>query len=191
MQARGHTKPNSKRSERKQIAGRCSTEIEPGDAFREGLRRQPNASEENDMADPTYHGSCFCGAVQFTVTGAPAAMGYCHCESCRHWSAGPVNAFTLWKPEALKITRGADQIGSYNKTPHSYRKWCKNCGGHLFTEHPGMGLTDVYAAVIPDLPYQPGIHVHYQETRLRIEDGLPKMKDVPKEMGGSGVALAE
>jgi hypothetical protein len=54
-----------------------------------------------------------------------------------------------------------------------------------------MGLTDVYAAVIPDLPYQPGIHVHYQETRLRIEDGLPKMKDVPKEMGGSGVALAE
>lgn len=31
-------------------------------------------------------------------------MGYCHCESCRHWSAGPVNAFTLWKPEALQIT---------------------------------------------------------------------------------------
>ena len=138
-----------------------------------------------------YAGQCFCGAVQFEASGAPVAMGYCHCESCRHWSAGPVNAFTLWKPEALHITRGADQIGSYNKTPHSYRKWCKNCGGHLFTEHPGMGLTDIYAAVIPDLPYQPGIHVHYQETRLRIEDGLPKMKDVPKEMGGSGATLAE
>jgi len=32
----------------------------------------------------TYQGSCFCGAVQFTVTGEPAAMGYCHCSSCRH-----------------------------------------------------------------------------------------------------------
>ena len=75
---------------------------------------------------PTYKGSCFCGAVQFTVRGEPAAAGYCHCESCRHWSAGPVNAFTLWKPEALRVTRGADQIGTYHKTPRSYRKWCKS-----------------------------------------------------------------
>jgi hypothetical protein len=33
--------------------------------------------------------------------------------------------------------------------------------------------------------------VHYQETVLRIHDGLPKMKDMPKEMGGSGAALKE
>jgi hypothetical protein len=92
----------------------------------------------------TYEGSCFCGAVQFTVGGEPAAMGYCHCDSCRSWSAAPVNAFTLWKPEALRITRGADDIGTYNKTPKSYRKWCRKCGGHLFTEHPHWGLTDVY-----------------------------------------------
>ncbi|MCW8859619.1 MAG: GFA family protein, partial [Deltaproteobacteria bacterium] len=44
-----------------------------------------------------YQGSCFCGAVEFTLTGQPEAMGYCHCDSCRHWSAGQVNAFTLWK----------------------------------------------------------------------------------------------
>jgi hypothetical protein len=49
----------------------------------------------------------------------------------------------------------------------------------------------VYAAVIPGLPFQPGVHVHYQETVLHIHDGKPKMKDVPKEMGGSGIALAE
>jgi len=138
-----------------------------------------------------YTGSCFCGAVQLTVSGAPAAMGYCHCESCRRWSAAPVNAFTLWEPRALQITQGADNIGTYHKTPHSYRKWCKTCGGHLFTEHPGMGLVDVYAAVIPDFPYEAGIHVHYQETRLRIADGLPKMKDLPAEMGGSGASVAD
>lgn len=137
----------------------------------------------------TYQGSCFCGAVQFTVTGEPAGMGYCHCSSCRHWSAGPVNAFTLWKPEAVKITQGADHIGTYNKTPNSYRKWCKTCGGHILTEHPGMGLTDVYAAVIPEFPFAPGIHVHYQETVLHLHDDAPKMKDLPKEMGGSGVSL--
>ncbi len=138
-----------------------------------------------------YKGSCFCGAVEFTVSGEPAGMGYCHCDSCRHWSAGPVNAFTLWSPEAVKITQGADNIGTYNKTPQSSRKWCKTCGGHLLTEHPEMGLTDVYAAVLPQLPFQPGVHVHYQESVLHVRDGLPKMKDLPAEMGGSGDTLAE
>ena len=139
----------------------------------------------------TYHGGCFCGAVKLTVTGEPAAMGYCHCESCRRWSAAPVNAFTLWKPESVRVTQGADQIGTFNKTPQSHRKWCRTCGGHLFTEHPGMGLIDVYAAVVPDLPYQAGVHVNYQEATLRIKDGLPKVQDVPTAMGGSGVLVAE
>jgi hypothetical protein len=138
-----------------------------------------------------YSGKCFCGAVEFTVTGDPAAMGYCHCESCRHWSAGPVNAFTLWKPDALKVTKGADNIGTYNKTPGSSRKWCKTCGGHLFTDHPQMGLVDVYAAVLPKLSFKPGIHVNYGEKVLSVKDGLPKMKDFPAEMGGSGVTLPE
>ena len=139
----------------------------------------------------SYKGSCFCGAVKFTVSGEPAGMGYCHCESCRHWSAGPVNAFTLWSPEAVKITQGADNIETYNKTPQSSRKWCKNCGGHIFTEHPEWGVTDVYAAILPQLPFQPGVHVNYQETVLHVRDGLPKMKDLPEEMGGSGDTLAE
>jgi len=138
-----------------------------------------------------HTGNCFCGAVEVQVTGAPEGMGYCHCGSCRSWSGGPVNAFTLWKPDAVRVTKGAGGIGTYHKTDKSHRKWCKACGGHLFTEHPAWGLTDIYAATIPELPFKPGIHVHYQETVLRMRDGLPKMKDVPKEMGGSGQSLPE
>lgn len=141
--------------------------------------------------EKSYDGQCFCGAVQLTVTGEPAAMGYCHCESCRQWSAGPVNAFILWKPDAVRVTRGADNIDTYSKTPQSVRKWCKTCGGHVFSEHPAMGLTDVYAAVIPEFPFQPAVHVNYQEAVLRVRDGLPKLKDFPAEMGGSGEAMAE
>ena len=143
------------------------------------------------VTEKSYQGSCFCGEVRFEVTGEPVAMGYCHCESCRHWSAGPVNAFTLLKPTALKITDGADSIGTYNKTPISFRKWCKKCGGHLLTDHPTMGLVDIYAAMIPKLKFATGVHVHYQETVLRIHDGKAKMKDMPKEMGGSGVTLPD
>ena len=50
----------------------------------------------------THKGECFCGAVHVEVSGEPEAMGYCHCQSCRSWSAAPVNAFTLWKPDHQK-----------------------------------------------------------------------------------------
>ena len=137
-----------------------------------------------------HKGKCFCGAVEFTAIGEPVAMGYCHCSSCRHWSAGPVNAFTLWPPASVAVTKGAENIGDYQKTDRSIRKWCKTCGGHLFTDHPHW-MVDVYAAVIPSLEFKPTVHVHYQETVLRMKDGLPKQKDVPREMGGSGELLPE
>jgi hypothetical protein len=136
-------------------------------------------------------GQCFCGAVEVVVRGQPAAMGYCHCESCRHWSAGPVNAFTLWPPDAVRVTRGEDKLRSYNKTPGSTRKWCNECGGHVLTDHPAMGLVDVYAAIIGDFEFKPAVHVHYQESVLPIHDGLPKQRDVPAEMGGSGELVPE
>ena len=139
----------------------------------------------------SYRGACFCGAVAITVAGEPLAMGYCHCASCRLWSAAPVSAFALWPSDALKVVTGADKLGSFNKTPQSARKWCKSCGGHLFTEHSHWQLTDVYAASIPGFPFQPGVHVNYQETKLRMKDGLPKLKDLPKEMGGSGDTLPD
>ena len=125
------------------------------------------------------------------VSGEPEAMGYCHCDSCRHWSAGPVNAFSLWQPEAVQITRGEDNIGTCRKTPQSHRKWCRTCGGHVLTEHPELGLTDVYAAILPELPFNPSLHVHYQEAVLQVPDGLPKFRDLPEDIGGSGVIMAE
>src|SRR6185436_18690952 len=113
------------------------------------LDRRDGKIAESGLSSPqgknfmtVHQGKCFCGTVQFTVSGEPEAMGYCHCESCRSWSAGPVNAFTLWKPAAVKVTAGAEHIGTFNKTPHSFRTWWAVCGGHLNTHHPGMGLTD-------------------------------------------------
>jgi hypothetical protein len=138
-----------------------------------------------------HSGTCFCGAVEVQVTGAPEAMGYCHCASCRSWSAGPVNAFTLWKPENVKVTRGAEHVGHFRKTEMSDRQFCTQCGGHLMTNHPPLGLTDVYAATIPSVDFKPGVHVNYAETVLPMKDGLPKLKDFPSEFGGSGEAIPE
>jgi len=136
-------------------------------------------------------GSCFCGTVKVEVTGSPVAMGYCHCNSCRSWSAAPVTAFSLWKPEDVKVTSGAEHLATFQKTKFSQRQYCKKCGGHLMNNHPTIGLVDVYAATIPTLKFTPGVHVNYSETVLPMRDGLPKLKDFPAELGGSGVAVPE
>ena len=139
----------------------------------------------------TYQGACFCGAVQIEIQGEPVAMGYCHCESCRSWSAGPVNAFSLWQPDAVKIMAGGEHLATFSKTPFSERQYCSKCGGHVMTNHPPIGLVDVYAATLPTLKFAPGVHVNYAQTVLPMRDGLPKLKDFPKEFGGSGETMPE
>ena len=57
----------------------------------------------------SHTGTCFCGSVKLEVSGAPEAMGYCHCRSCRSWSGGPVNAFSLWKPTPEAIRKAAER----------------------------------------------------------------------------------
>lgn len=139
----------------------------------------------------TIEGQCFCGKLAIRVTGTPEGMGYCHCTDCRAWSASPVNAFTLWKPEQVEITSGEDALATYAKTDRSHRQFCSRCGGHVLTQHPGMGLVDVFAAVIPDVAFRPALHIHYRERALAIPDGLPKYADLPESFGGSGETLSE
>ena len=138
-----------------------------------------------------YKGACFCGAVQIEASGEPQAMGFCHCRSCRSWSAAPVTAFSLWKPDAVRVTEGAEHIRRFNKSGPSERQYCGKCGGHLMNVHPTLGLVDVYPATIPAFPFAPGVHVHYAETALPMRDGLPKMKDIPAAFGGSGELMTE
>ena len=59
------------------------------------------------------------------------------------------------------------------------------------TNHPPFGLVDVFAATIPTLAFVPAVHVNYAETVLPMRDGLPKLKDFPAELGGSGATVAE
>jgi hypothetical protein len=104
---------------------------------------------------------------------------------------GPVNAFSLWKPEDVKVTAGGEHVATFAKTPMSERKFCNKCGGHLMANHPPLKMVDVFAATVPSLKFVPGVHVNYGETVLPMKDGLTKFNDFPSEFGGSGKTLPE
>lgn len=54
-----------------------------------------------------------------------------------------------------------------------------------------MGVTDVRAAVLPTVAFQPQVHLFYGEAVLEMADGLPKLRDFPAHAGGTGELLPE
>lgn len=138
-----------------------------------------------------YKGKCFCGAVEIEARGTPMGMGYCHCESCRAWASTRVHSWTAWKPEDVTITKGAEHIGAFSKSEMSNRKFCKECGSNILTDHPTLGMVDICAGTLPALAFEPGIHMNYAEALHPMKDGLTKMKDFPADFGGSGEELPE
>ena len=142
------------------------------------------------MAD-THKGKCYCGAVTIEATGAPEGMGYCHCGNCRAYTGAPVNGFTLWKTDNVKVTKGSDSLGRFKSSDMTVHRFCTKCGGNVIAEHAGLGLIDIPAGVIPTLQFKAGVHLNYDETVLPMKDGLPKLKDFPAEIGGSGETMPE
>jgi len=141
------------------------------------------------MAD-THTGSCYCGAIEIETSGEPLDMGYCHCANCRKYSGAPLAAFTLWKADQVRIGKGAGSLGKFKSSDISVRQYCKHCGSHLIVDHPALGLTDIRAP-LAGLTFKPTVHLNYDETVLPIKDGLPKLKDFPASIGGSGQTLPE
>ncbi len=138
-----------------------------------------------------FNGACFCGAVEISVSGECVSMGYCHCRSCRSWSGAPVFAFSLWPIDLVRVTKGAEHVASFSKTPATSRQFCRLCGGHLMVEFRPMKLMDVCVSMLPTLPFAPTLHVNYAETVLPMRDGLPKFRDLSVEGGGSGELVPE
>jgi len=118
-------------------------------------------------------------------------MGYCHCSFCRSGSGDPFNAFSLWKREAFRIKTGEQHLATSRKTAISQLKRCASCGDHLMTDYPTFGLVDVFVATLPTLAFSPSIHINCAEMVLPVRDGLPKLKDFPAELGGSGEMIAD
>jgi len=139
----------------------------------------------------THSGHCYCGAVTIEASGAPEAMGYCHCDACRSYSGAPVGAFTLWKADSVKVTKGEESLGAFQSSDFSNRRYCTKCGGRVMVDHAVIGMVDIAPATIPSLAFKPAVHLNYEEAVLPMKDGLPKLRDFPAEVGGSGEMMTE
>jgi len=117
-------------------------------------------------------------------------MGYCHCQNCGKYSGAPLASFALWKTDQVKITQGEELMGTFASSEMSNRLYCIECGTHLAVDHPALGFIDIRTP-LEGLTFKPSVHLNYDEKFVAIRDGLPKLRDFPKEIGGSGETLPE
>ena len=70
------------------------------------------------MADNKKTGRCFCGSVELSASGESVTMGYCHCKDCAKWSASPMNSYSFWRPDQVKITKGKEPVSYTHLRAH-------------------------------------------------------------------------
>jgi hypothetical protein len=130
------------------------------------------------MTEPTYTGHCFCGEVQFKVTGPDMYACHCHCESCRRAAGAPFVTWATFARDKLAITSGT--IVEHHSTPEVTRGHCGACGTSLTYEHADRaGQIDITLTSLDDASQiEPRAHIWIQDkvSWLCIDDDLPQYR---------------
>lgn len=84
----------------------------------------------------TTTGTCRCGQVTLSVTGAPVATFACHCTGCQRMTASAFSLSALYPKDALTI-EGDTVLGGIKGDLHHH--FCPSCLSWLYTTAEIMG----------------------------------------------------
>ena len=78
-------------------------------------------------------GSCFCGAVTFTVeTRTPYPYRRCYCARCRKTAGGTGAAANLLAQASTLHVDGADAVTEFAAPDATRTRFCSRCGSALY-----------------------------------------------------------
>lgn len=88
---------------------------------------------EGEMSPIT--GGCLCRRVRFRITARPIAMRLCWCRLCQYMASGNATVNVVFPSDAITVE---GELRDYPSTAASgnrmHRRFCPNCGTHLFSE---------------------------------------------------------
>lgn len=80
-------------------------------------------------------GGCLCGAVRFTANAKPILTRACWCRLCQSLASGNATINLAFPVTAISIT---GELKDYQAVADSgnkmHRRFCPNCGVHMFSE---------------------------------------------------------
>jgi hypothetical protein len=88
-----------------------------------------------EEAPMSISGSCLCKAVRYTVEAEPATVRACWCRVCQYIGAGSGTMNAAFSKSAVSIEgETRDYVSVADSGAVMHRRFCPNCGTHLFSE---------------------------------------------------------
>ena len=129
-------------------------------------------------------GGCHCGAIRYEAEGEALTHALCHCTDCRRHAGAPMVGWTMYRLDAVKVTKGAPKI--YESSKHGRRHFCPQCGTGLFYTNTEMlpGIIDIQSATYDDPNAVPAmVHIQTAERLQWMERAheLPSFERYPPQ----------
>ncbi|MEO8005580.1 MAG: GFA family protein [Betaproteobacteria bacterium] len=100
---------------------------------------------------PERAGGCLCKSVRYRLTADPVVSRICWCRDCQHISSnGTVNA--IFPSASIEIAGNLSEYTSAGESGNYVsRRFCAQCGSHLFADSTGRaGFTVVRVGTLDD-----------------------------------------
>ncbi len=117
-------------------------------------------------------GSCLCGAVRYTISGALRPVIACHCTQCGKTSGHHVAATSAAR-DGVEIT---GDVRWYASSDTARRGFCPVCGSNLFWDGPGENLSIMAGTLDGDPGVRTAGHIFCADkgAYYDIEGDLPE-----------------
>jgi len=83
----------------------------------------------------TILGGRLCGAVRYETNAAPITARQCWCRVCQYFATGNAAVSVCFPSAGMAITgETRDYLSIADSGNRMHRRFCPNCGTHLFSE---------------------------------------------------------
>lgn len=79
-----------------------------------------------------YCGSCYCGAIQYTVSMAIKRVSNCHCNMCRRMNGSAFSSYAIVRDSKFAVQ---GETVSYPVTENVDKHFCAKCGTPLYNSN--------------------------------------------------------
>ena len=108
----------------------------------------------------TIHGECFCGKIQYEISGQLKDARSCHCSRCRKAFSSQASAYALVEPDEFKWLDGESLLTDYVNQYGFGLQFCKNCGSTLTGIYQGVVNGVTLGCVDGDPKIEIGRHIY-------------------------------
>ena len=127
-------------------------------------------------------GSCLCGKVTYEASELGPNVTKCHCKICQKTSGSAYGDYTTVPIASFKWTGGEELLKKYESSPGNFPNFCSECGTHMPTAHPPLGIYFIQAGTLDtDEPLVESTHMFLKSKAgwHKALDGLTEFQEYP------------